>query len=152
MRNGKAIRSRETERPHLAPLHPRRRFAVAVRRDGGMCRFTAGNPFGGTAAVAGSFSTFPFGTERILDTTASIQYDTRMANKKSKKLTDQLRQAIDDCGLTRYEIAKQTGIDESALAKFYNGHRGLSMEALNALGEFLQLTITLGRKPDQKGK
>ena len=75
-----------------------------------------------------------------------------MAKKQTKLLTDQLRQAIDDCGLTRYEIAKQTGIDESALAKFYNGHRGLSMEALNALGEFLQLTITLGRKPEKKGK
>ena len=75
-----------------------------------------------------------------------------MARKRPKQLTDQLRQAIDDCGLSRYEIAKQTGIDESALAKFYNGHRGLSMEALNALGEFLQLTIHLGRTPERKGK
>jgi transcriptional regulator with XRE-family HTH domain len=88
----------------------------------------------------------------MLDTTASSRYDTRMAKKQPKKLTDQLRQAIDDCGLTRYEIAKQTGIDESALAKFYNGHRGLSMEALNALGKYLELKITLGRKPDRKGK
>ncbi len=75
-----------------------------------------------------------------------------MAEKRIKKLTDQLRQAIDDCGLTRYEIAKQTGIDESALAKFYNGHRGLSMEALNALGEHLELKIILGKKPTKKGK
>ncbi len=75
-----------------------------------------------------------------------------MAKKRPGKLTDQLRVAIDDCGLTRYEIAKQTGIDESALAKFYNGQRGLSMNALNALGEFLQLTITLGRRPHKKGK
>jgi len=75
-----------------------------------------------------------------------------MAKKQVKKLTDQLRQAIDDCGLTRYQIAKQTGIDESALAKFYNGHRGLSMEALNALGECLRLTIHLGRTPAKKGK
>jgi transcriptional regulator with XRE-family HTH domain len=75
-----------------------------------------------------------------------------MAGKRVKKLTDQLKQAIDDCGLTRYEIAKQTGIDESALAKFYNGHRGLSMEALNALGEFLKLKIMLGKKPAKKGK
>jgi transcriptional regulator with XRE-family HTH domain len=74
-----------------------------------------------------------------------------MAEKRVMKLTDQLRQAVADCGLTRYEIAKQTGIDESALAKFYNGHRGLSMEALNALGEFLQLKIVLGRKPSKKG-
>ena len=75
-----------------------------------------------------------------------------MTKKRTNLMTDQLRQAIDDCGLTRYEIAKQTGIDESALAKFYNGHRGLSMEALNALGEFLQLKITLGRKAEKKRK
>jgi transcriptional regulator with XRE-family HTH domain len=75
-----------------------------------------------------------------------------MAKRTLKQLTDQLRQAIDDSGVTRYEIAQKTGIDESALAKFYNGHRGLSMQALNALGEFLQLKITLGRKPSKKGK
>jgi DNA transposition AAA+ family ATPase len=75
-----------------------------------------------------------------------------MAKKQSNLLTDQLRQAIDDSGLTRYQIAKETGIDESALAKFYNGHRGLSMHALNALGEFLQLTIIRGGKPGKKGK
>ena len=73
-----------------------------------------------------------------------------MKKKRTNLMTDQLRQAIDDCGMTRYEIAKQTGIDESALAKFYNGHRGLSMRALNALGKFLQLKITLGRKPEKK--
>lgn len=75
-----------------------------------------------------------------------------MAKKPTKLLTDQLRQAINQSGLTRYQIAKATGIDESALAKFYNGHRGLSMEAMNALGEFLELTIVLGRKPSKKGK
>jgi transcriptional regulator with XRE-family HTH domain len=66
--------------------------------------------------------------------------------KKEKQLTDQLRQAIDDSGETRYQIAKATGIDESALAKFYNRKRGLSMEALNALGEYLQLKIVTQRR------
>ena len=33
-----------------------------------------------------------------------------MAKKRSNLLTDQLRQAIDDSGLTRYQIAKATGI------------------------------------------
>jgi transcriptional regulator with XRE-family HTH domain len=66
-------------------------------------------------------------------------------------LTDQLRQAIDDCGLTRYRISKETGISESALSQFYNGHRGLSMQALNALGEYLELRIVLGRKRGKKG-
>ena len=73
-----------------------------------------------------------------------------MGKRRTIQLTDQVRQAIDDCGLTRYQIAKATGIDESALAKFYNGHRGLSMDALNALGKYLQLTITMGRKPNPK--
>lgn len=75
-----------------------------------------------------------------------------MTKKRTQLLTDQLRQAIDDSGLTRYRIAKETGISESALAQFYNGHRGLSMNALNSLGEFLELKIVLGRKPQKKGK
>ena len=79
-------------------------------------------------------------------------YNPAMAKNRKNLMTDQLRQAIDDSGLTRYRIAKETGISESALAQFYNGHRGLSMEALNALGEFLQLKIMLGRRPHQKGK
>lgn len=82
----------------------------------------------------------------------SILYTPLMAKRRTNLLTDQLRRAIDDSGLTRYRIAKETGISESALAQFYNGHRGLSMEALNALGEFLELRITLGRKPTKKGK
>lgn len=69
---------------------------------------------------------------------------------KRKSLTDQLRKAIDDSGLTRYRIAQETGVSEAALSKFYLGQRGLSMEALNALGEFLQLTIVLGRKPERE--
>lgn len=80
-----------------------------------------------------------------------------MARKKAKPqrtklVSDQLRQAIDDSGLTRYRIAQETGISETALALFYNGHRGLSMKALDVLGEFLQLKIILGRKPENKAK
>ena len=75
-----------------------------------------------------------------------------MAKKRTILVSDQLRQAIDDSGLTRYRIAQETGISESTLAHFYNGYRGLSMNALNALGEFLDLKIVLGRKPDKKGR
>jgi hypothetical protein len=75
-----------------------------------------------------------------------------MAKKRTKLLTDQLRTAMDDSGLTRYRIAQETGINEAALSKFYLGQRGLSSKALNALGECLQLTINLGRKADKKGQ
>jgi cyanate lyase len=82
-----------------------------------------------------------------LDKAPSIWYDADMAKRQSRRLTDQLRRMIDESGLTRYEIAKRTGIDESALAKFYNGQRGVSAEALDALGECLNLEIVMRRKP-----
>lgn len=74
-----------------------------------------------------------------------------MATKRSLKLTEQLRKAIEESGLTRYRISQETGISESTLSKFYLGQRGLSMEAMDALGECLQLTIVLGRKLNTEG-
>lgn len=59
-----------------------------------------------------------------------------MAKKPTNKVSDQLRQLIDNCGLSRYELAKQTGIDESTLSRFMSGERGLSMKAVDTLGEF----------------
>ena len=75
-----------------------------------------------------------------------------MAKRRSKKMTDQIRQAIDDSGLTRYRIAQDTGIDESTLAKFYHGTRGLSLDNLDRLCEYLGLRIMMERKPAKKGK
>ena len=53
-----------------------------------------------------------------------------MLKQRTEKISDQLRQIIDDCGLSRYEIFKRTGIDQSTLAKFYSGQQGLSMKRL----------------------
>ena len=74
-----------------------------------------------------------------------------MAKRQSQKLTDQIRQAIDTCGLTRYRIAQDTGIDESTLAKFYHGTRGLSLDNLDRLSAYLKLRIVMDRKT-KKGK
>lgn len=65
------------------------------------------------------------------------------------KLSDQIRKAIAESGKTRYRIARETGIDESALAKFFNGRRGLSVGALDRLGEVLGLEIRLVRRRRQ---
>ena len=75
-----------------------------------------------------------------------------MAKQRSTRMTDQVRQAVGDSGLTRYRIAKDTGIDESALAKFYNGYRGLSVDNMDQLCEYLGLRIVKDRKPAKKGK
>lgn len=75
-----------------------------------------------------------------------------MEKTRRIKLSDAVRKAIDDSGESRYAIAKATGIDESALAKFYNGHRGITTDTLDRLGEHLGLRIVMDHKPAKKGK
>lgn len=70
-----------------------------------------------------------------------------MAKQGATKVSYQLRRIIDDCGLSRYEISKRTGIAESTLSKFMYGERGLSMKALDRLGQCLELTVNVRRKP-----
>jgi hypothetical protein len=70
---------------------------------------------------------------------------------KNQKLSDQVRDAIDDFGLTRSRIAKKTQIDGNALAKFYNGHQGLSLKALGRLGENLGLEIITRSDSKKRG-
>ena len=69
---------------------------------------------------------------------------------RKRKLTDQLRKAIDAGDKTRYQIAKETGIDEATLSRFIRGKGGLSMEGLDAIGECLGLRIVTD-KPQKKG-
>jgi len=73
-------------------------------------------------------------------------------SRKSKLITEQIRQAIKDCGITRYRIAQERGISESTLSQFFNGNRGLSMEALDAIGQYLELEVVFRRPPTKKGK
>ena len=61
--------------------------------------------------------------------------------KKRDTLTEQLRQVIQTCGVTRYCIWQETGVAESTLSKFMTGERGLSMEALDAIWRHLDLAV-----------
>lgn len=71
-----------------------------------------------------------------------------MATKtKRLLLTDQVRKAIADSGETQYRICQNTGLDKTAIFRFMSGERGLSMEALNTLGDYLELSIVSSRKP-----
>jgi hypothetical protein len=91
-------------------------------------------------------------TARILDITSCICHNADMTKQREMRLSDQVRQAIAESGLTRYRIAQDTGIDESALAKFFNGQRGLSMDALDRLGEYLGLRIVTDRNRRTEGR
>ena len=65
-------------------------------------------------------------------------------------LTEQLREAIETADVTRYEISKQTGVSQPTLSKFVLGQRGLSNKAMDAVGEYLGLSICKKRQPRKK--
>lgn len=71
--------------------------------------------------------------------------------KQAMKLSDQIRQAIEQCGQTRYAIAKTTGIDQSTLSRFVSGERGLPMNTLDRLADHLGLTITMKSRQRRRG-
>ena len=56
-------------------------------------------------------------------------------------LSDELRQAIERSGLSRYSIWQQTGIYQGSLSKFMDGERGLGLESIDKLADLLGLHI-----------
>ena len=71
--------------------------------------------------------------------------------RKYTPLTKQLRQVVINCGQTQYALCKATGIDKTALNRFINGERGVSMKVMDTLGEYLGLRI-VADKPKSKVK
>lgn len=67
-----------------------------------------------------------------------------------KKLSEQLREAIEKAGVSRYEIAKQTGVSETTLCRFVSGERGISVDAMDAIGQYLGLSIGNQKKRSTK--
>lgn len=62
--------------------------------------------------------------------------------KRKDKMSDRMRAAIEECGASRYQIAKETGISQSSLSRFVASGRGLSVEALDKLFAYLDLDVT----------
>ena len=66
-------------------------------------------------------------------------------------LSEQLRQAIRDCGESRYALSKRTGIDQSTLTRFMSGERGLRLDVVDVLADVLGLELR-PRKSRDKGE
>jgi transcriptional regulator with XRE-family HTH domain len=63
---------------------------------------------------------------------------------------EELRRAIRDSGMTRYEISAKTGIYQSTLSEFVNGKRGLGPKSIDKLLDCLQLEFKLRRKSTKR--
>ena len=65
---------------------------------------------------------------------------------KHELVSERLRSAIQSADDSRYRIAQEAGIEQSALSRFLSGERGLSMEAIDLLDIFTEDPIPEGKK------
>ena len=68
------------------------------------------------------------------------------------KFSDQLRAAIDGGPKTRYQIFKETGIDEATLCRFMKGKGGLSIDGIDRVTDCLGLNLTTETRPPSEKK
>jgi transcriptional regulator with XRE-family HTH domain len=68
------------------------------------------------------------------------------AMKREVSLSDEIRQAVDASGQSRYRIAKELGISESTMSRFMNRKGGLTLKLLDRLADLLGLHISVERK------
>ncbi len=73
-----------------------------------------------------------------------------MAKRKPKTISEHLRDCVVHGGVTRYRIAKDTGIEQSALSRFVSGERGLSQAAIDTLAEYFGLRLVADKRPPRK--
>jgi transcriptional regulator with XRE-family HTH domain len=64
-------------------------------------------------------------------------------------IAEQLRQAIEQSGKTRYRISLDSGISEAVLSRFVNGETDLTMENADKLCAALGLRVVLQAKGKQ---
>ena len=67
-------------------------------------------------------------------------------------ITEQLREAMDKSGRSRYALSKETGIDGSTLHRFYYGLGNLSADGIDRLAEALGLELVPKRRPRKRRK
>jgi transcriptional regulator with XRE-family HTH domain len=63
-------------------------------------------------------------------------------SRKLPLLSEQIRNAVNASGMSRYRICKTIGCAEATMSRFMNLRGGLSMEVLDRLGELLALRVT----------
>ena len=73
-----------------------------------------------------------------------------MARKATAPLSQQLREAIDASGMSRYRICKEIGLPEGTMSHFMAGHCGLALTTVDRLGELLGLRLAAEARPKAK--
>lgn len=66
--------------------------------------------------------------------------------KATPTMTDVLKAAIEESGVSRYEISKATGILQTSLSRFVRGETSLRLDKADVLAEYLGLELVTKRK------
>jgi transcriptional regulator with XRE-family HTH domain len=66
------------------------------------------------------------------------------------KFSDQMRQAIETSGKTRYRISKESGISQASLSRFMAGKQGFSADTIDLICECLGLEVRLADQPNRR--
>lgn len=56
-------------------------------------------------------------------------------------ISEQLRNALESCKVSRYKIAKDSGVDHAVLRRFLKRERDIKLETASKLAEFLGLEL-----------
>lgn len=69
-------------------------------------------------------------------------------------MSDQVRRAIEDCGQTRYRLAKQSGVTEGALSRFLAGERDMTLRTLERIAPLIGVKLKVEKRAQRlkKGK
>ena len=63
--------------------------------------------------------------------------------RKTKLLSDQLKDILDGGAMTRYELAKQSGVDQGQLSRFVLGKGQMTFRTLDKIGAVLRLQLVV---------
>ena len=68
------------------------------------------------------------------------------------RLLNAIKKAVETSGKTKYRIAKESGVAASQLTRLMSGERGLSIESLEHLADYLGLEVVIRPKRRRKGR
>lgn len=61
-------------------------------------------------------------------------------------MNDQVKQAVEQSGLTRYRICKLSGVSQGMLSRFMNGYTDMTLATLDRIAPVIGVSLVV-RKP-----
>ena len=68
------------------------------------------------------------------------------------RLVDSIRRAVKASGKTRYRIAKESGVSAGQLSRLASGERGMTVDTIERLADYLGLEVVIRPKRARKDR